>query len=137
MAVRKNKPSENVHFDALNAFLSTVQEEVVQVTYDLVTSADVTLREIYIGYTKINLKKDQDTEDKDHFRNDDKNPYECTLRIEGLRVVVIASGLAGGFWVLKVKMKKSEDIVFNDLEDNPIKEKTDEQGHLDHIKFHK
>lgn len=136
MAIRKITRAKETKFDALNSFLTSIGINQVEIKYDLVVSNDVSIRELYIGYTKILLKKDQDTADMNHFSSD-LNSYICSWRAEGLKVVTIADGMAGGFWKLKISMKNSVDGNFKDINDSPVTVRTDNMGHLDHNQFHK
>lgn len=136
MALIKNTKSKEVKFDALNDFLSLVESKPVEIKYDLVISSDVSIRELYIGYTKMLLKKDQDPADMNHFTSG-LNSYKGTWREDGLKVVVIADGMTGGFWKLKISVKSGGIEDFKDINDNPIRITTDNMGHLDHNEFHK
>lgn len=136
MAIRKITKGNVTKFDALNTFLNSVATRAVEIKYDLIISTDVSVRELYIGYTKILLRKDQDPEDMNHFSSG-TNSYQCTLRTEGLKVLVIADGMTGGYWKLKISLKSSVDGTFKDINDSPIDKRTDDMGHLDHNQFHK
>lgn len=135
MAIRKITRAKETKFDALSSFLSAIETGQVEVKYDLVVSNDVSVRELYIGYTKILLKKDQDPEDMNHFSSG-LNSYICSWRAEGLKVIVIADGMTGGFWRLRVSVKSGGSETFKELSDNPIQKNTDNMGHLDHNQFH-
>lgn len=134
MGEQQRKVQSAVKIGEFKKFLEQVKDQDVEVKYELVTSSDVYLATVYMGYTKIDLVKDQDPANQDQFSS--VTPYRCTLKTEGLRIIVIASGHAGASWQLKVEMKKSGDPGFSKIKDSPITMITDEMGHLDHNGFH-
>ncbi|RYE24240.1 MAG: hypothetical protein EOP45_06050 [Sphingobacteriaceae bacterium] len=136
MYVLKKVSPRMVKQSRLDTFLSLVEEEKVAIKYDLETSSGVSIASFYIGYKKIEYEHDQDPGNHDHFSSGDKT-YSCSLTSAGLRVVIIATGFSGDTWKLNIEMKKDGDTKFTKLHDDPIQEKTDKNGNLDHIQFHK
>ncbi len=137
MAIVKIKKANTINHDALMKVLSTFGREEVLVKYDLVTTSNVSLRTMYIGFTEIELTKDQNPLNRNHFRTSDSKSYKCTVTDTGLKVQMIASGMEGDYWELKIKIRKQGATDYTDLSDNPIFEQTGSNGTLDHSEYHK
>lgn len=120
---------------AFKGFMNLYESVEVMIKYDLITSADVIVQSLYIGYTEIKLGRDQDPADKNHFVS--KEDYKCVYRDEGLRVTIFAGGMAGGYLELKVSVKPPGSDAYRNLTTYPIRVTTDAQGHLDLADFFK
>ena len=124
----------NLDMTSLQNVFTAFDGTAVTIKYDLNSSADVVIQNLYIGYTEIDLGKDQDPEDRNHFVSGSEG-YSAVYREQGLRVSVLAVGMMGGFWELKISVKGPGDDDFKNLKANPIKCSTDLKGHLDTNKF--
>ncbi|MBL0201599.1 MAG: hypothetical protein IPP81_16080 [Chitinophagaceae bacterium] len=120
---------------ALKNLRDLYHASTITIKYDLLSSADVIIQSMYIGYTEINLRKDQDPADKNHFIS--KDDYQGIYRPEGLKVTVLAGGMAGSLWELKISVKAAGDPAFKNLITYPIKVSADGHGHLDIAEFFK
>lgn len=120
---------------AFTGFMHLYEAAEVMIKYDLISSVDVIIQSLHLGYTEIKLGRDQDPEDKNHFVS--KEDYKCIYRDEGLRVSIFAGGMTGGYLELKISVKVSGSDVYKNLTTYPIKVTTDAQGHLDVSDFFK
>lgn len=118
---------------AFKSLMNLYDAKDVKINYDLVSSADVIIQSLHIGYTEMKLRKDQDPSDKNHFVS--KEEYHGIYREQGLRVSVFAGGMVGGFFELKISLKGAVDPAHKNLITYPIKITTDGQGHLDIADF--
>ncbi|PJJ80179.1 hypothetical protein [Mucilaginibacter auburnensis] len=102
----------------------------VKITYKLVKTGDVSMADLSIGHTPIDLKKDQDKTDNNVFQSKNDSQYLGLWEGNGILVTAHANGKAGGNWKLTISVNGTP------LNDDPIKESTDGNGHLDHNAKH-
>lgn len=103
----------------------------VNFTYKLVKTNEVSIADLGIGHTPIDLTGDQSTTDPNTFESKSATQYMGLYETDGILVTVDASGKSGNNWSLTISVNGAP------LTSNPIKSgNPDQHGHLDHNQKH-